>query len=286
MPKNNGQLKQRFTELLGITLGAVIMGISLSVFLAPFKIAPGGVSGLATVIHYLTGARIGILIFLINIPIFILGYVSFDRRFVILSVYGTLLLSASAEIAGMFKLPTDDTLLACVFGGAIMGFGISLVIRSGGSTGGTDILALVIRKNCPNISVGQLFLIIDGIIITLAGIVFKSGETVLYSAAALIVSGYITDISVEGVKFARLVYIISDKCDAITDGIYNNLKRGVTGIKSVSMYTKKERKILMCVIRKRELYRLKRIIKSEDPTAFIIVTDAKEVAGNGFNGDL
>lgn len=269
-------------DILKITIGAALMGAALSIFLVPFKIAPGGMSGLATVIHYLTGWRVGILIALVNIPIFILGLLNFDTWFLLRSAYGTLALSAATELFSNLSIPIDDPLLGCFFGGALMGFGISVVMRAGGTTGGTDILVLVIRKSFASFSVGQLFMLIDGIIITVAGITSGSWETVLYSAVALFISTYVTDTAIEGVKFARLVYIISPRSREITQRIYSELERGVTGISSVSMYTGKNDRILMCAIRKHELPRLKRIVTAVDPGAFVIISDAKEVMGNGF----
>ena len=279
-------VKSTLMPILKITIGTSLMGVSLSAFLAPFSIAPGGVSGLSVVINYLTGIRVSALILLINIPIFIVGFLSFDLKFLLRSLYGTVSLSFFAELASLVSLPISDTLLASVFGGMIMGIGIALVITAGGTSGGTDILVLVIRKSFPQLSVGRLFLVIDGAVILLAGIVFKSAESILYSAATLIISGYLTDAVVDGVRFARVVYIISEKSEIVTAHIYKELKRGVTGLKSVSMYTGAESKVLMCVVRKHELFALRKIIKSVDERAFVIVSDAKEVIGNGFELDI
>ena len=271
-----------FADIIKITVGAALMGAALSIFLVPFKIAPGGMGGLATVIHYLTGVRVGILILLVNVPIFVLGLMNFEAKFLLRSLYGTLVLSVATEIMSVFSLPITDPLLGCVFGGTVMGFGISVVMRSGGTTGGSDILVLVCRKMFPRFSVGQLFMLIDGIIIAIAGLTFKSWETALYSAVALYISAYVTDVSIEGMKLGRIVYIISPKNKAITERIYAELERGVTGLSSVSMYTGKSDKVLMCVIRKHELPKLKRIVTAVDPDAFVVISDAKEVMGNGF----
>ena len=269
-------------QFLKMTAGTLLMGIALNVFMVPFKIAPGGVSGLATVVHYLSGLKMSVLIFLINIPIFIAGLICFDFRFLVRSLYGIISLSFFVEVMNFISLSTDDALLACCFGGAILGTGIAFVIDAGGTSGGTDIIVLIIRKRFPNISVGRLFLAIDGVIILIAGLVFKSSDSILYSAAALLISSYVTDAVLNGVKFARVVYIISDKYEEITSYIYRELERGVTGIKSVSMYTKKDSNILMCVVRPHELFKLKKIIKAVDADAFVIVSEAKEVVGNGF----
>lgn len=269
-------------SLIEITLGAALMGFALSVFLVPFKIAPGGVSGLASTAHYVTGLRVSALIALINIPIFAAAFIYFDKSFLLRSLYGMFALSASAELMSGINLPINDPLLACAFGGAVMGLGIAIVLIGGGTTGGTDVAVMIIRKFNPSASVGTLFAAIDGVIIILAGAVLESWETVLYSAAALLISSYVTDTVLEGLKFAKLVYIISPKTKEITDRIYTEAKRGVTALESRSMYTGKSGQVILCVIRKRELPRIKRIINSVDPESFVIITDAKEIMGRGF----
>lgn len=275
--------KNRCTELFEITLGAMLMGVALAVFLIPFKLAAGGVSGVATIIHFLTGIKTSYLIFAINIPIFVLAYICFGYRFLLRSFYGTFVLSAATEVMGVFSIPTDDPLLASAFGGVVMGVGISLVIRSGGTTGGTDIIVLAIRKYKPDLSVGRLFLFLDGAVILAAGIVFSGKETILYSTVVVYLCSYVADTSIEGLKFAKIVYIISEKTTEITSEIYTKMNRGVTGINSVSMYTGKNGKILMCAIKKYELTALKKLIYSVDDNAFVIISDAKEVMGNGFD---
>ena len=258
------------------------MGVALSVFMVPFKIAPGGASGLATVLHYLTGLRVSVLIPLINIPIFIIGIIRLERDSIVKSVFGTVVLSIATETAAILPPPTSDPLISAVFGGAVMGIGISAVLSRGGTTGGTDILVLVIRRSFSEVSVGRLYLLIDGAVIAMAGLAFSSGEVIFYSAVSLVVSTYMTDAALEGLNLARLVYIISDSNREICDRIYAELKRGVTGLNSVSMYSGRSGRILMCVIRKGQLSKLKKIIQDIDKDAFVIICDAKEVMGSGF----
>lgn len=274
--------KAVYSSTVRTTLGAVIMGTALSVFLVPFKIAPGGVSGLASALYNILGIRVSVLIALINLPIFAAAWVVFDKGFLLRSIYGMFALSAASELMSRIELPVDDPLLAAVFGGALMGAGIATVLTGGGTTGGTDIAVMTIRKFKPDLSVGKLFMIIDGIIIMTAGIILKSFETVLYSAVALFVSGRVTDAVIEGLDFAKLVYIMSGEWERITERIYTDMKRGVTALESYSMYSKKEGRILLCVIRKRELTRLKKMINDTDPAAFVVVADAKEILGRGF----
>lgn len=285
MGKNLFDKRRTYTAVVDcavIAAGAVLMGVALSVFMVPFKIAPGGVSGLATVLHYLAGLRVSVLIPLINIPIFIIGIIRLERDFLVKSVFGTVVLSIATETAAILPPPTSDPLISAVFGGAVMGIGISAVLSRGGTTGGTDILVLVIRRSFSEVSVGRLYLLIDGAVIAMAGIAFSSGEVIFYSAVSLVVSTYMTDAALEGLNLARLVYIISDSNREICDRIYAELKRGVTGLNSVSMYSGRSGRILMCVIRKGQLSKLKKIIQDIDKDAFVIICDAKEVMGSGF----
>ena len=272
-------------ELLQITLGTALMGCALSTFLIPFKLAPGGVSGIASVLYYLTGIRVSTLLMLMNVPIFILGFLHFDGKFLLRSIYGTIAVSVSVELFSSFVAPAADIFSACVFGGIILGTGIALVLKSGGTTGGTDILVMISRKFFPNLSVGNLFMIIDGVIILVAGATLGGWEIVLYSAAALFISTHITDGILEGASFARMVYIMSGHSDTITERIYKEMDRGVTGLTSVSMYTGKDRKILLCVIKKYELPYLKKLVYDTDPGAFVVISEAKEVMGNGFESE-
>ncbi|MBS6831494.1 MAG: YitT family protein [Eubacteriales bacterium] len=285
MGKNLFDKRRTYTAVVDcavIAAGAVLMGVALSVFMVPFKIAPGGVSGLATVLHYLAGLRVSVLIPLINIPIFIIGIIRLERDFLVKSVFGTVVLSIATETAAILPPPTSDPLISAVFGGAVMGIGISAVLSRGGTTGGTDILVLVIRRSFSEVSVGRLYLLIDGAVIAMAGLAFSSGEVIFYSAVSLVVSTYMTDAALEGLNLARLVYIISDSNREICDRIYAELKRGVTGLNSVSMYSGRSGRILMCVIRKGQLSKLKKIIQDIDKDAFVIICDAKEVMGSGF----
>ncbi len=285
MGKNLFDKRRTYTAVVDcavIAVGAVLMGVALSVFMVPFKIAPGGASGLATVLHYLAGLRVSVLIPLINIPIFIIGIIRLERDFLVKSVFGTVVLSIATETAAILPPPTSDPLISAVFGGAVMGIGISAVLSRGGTTGGTDILVLVIRRSFSEVSVGRLYLLIDGAVIAMAGLAFSSGEVIFYSAVSLVVSTYMTDAALEGLNLARLVYIISDSNREICDRIYAELKRGVTGLNSVSMYSGRSGRILMCVIRKGQLSKLKKIIQDIDKDAFVIICDAKEVMGSGF----
>lgn len=274
---------QYIKKIIATLIGTGTMGFALSVFLIPAMIAPGGVSGFATVINHITGISVGILVVLINIPIFILGVITFDRSFLGYAIFGTISLSASIQIFAEMPALITEPLSAAVFGGTILGLGLGIVLRFGGTTGGTDILAMVLKKLIPSLTVGELFMVIDGVVLTLAGLAFGSLEVVLYSALALFISSRILDVVLIGGSFAKMVYIISDSSVEISNEILVKLKRGVTALNSVAMYTGNKKKVLLCVLRKTELPRLKKIIEEIDNEAFMIISDAKEVLGKGFD---
>lgn len=274
-------------DIAKIIIGGFIMGFSLVFFLVPSNIAAGGVSGISTVLYRLFSMPIGTTILLLNIPIFVLGFINFNSRFLVTSIIGTLALSVSSRLfeSGfiMAYLPSpNDVFLCSVLGGGVYGFGLGLTLSSGGTTGGTDILSLVLKKRFPSFSVGQFIIIIDGIIITVAAIAFKTLDTALYSSVMLFVSSAIADIMLGGINFAKTVYIISENETHIAKEIAKKLGRGSTALLGFSLYSNKTRNVLMCVVKKRQLPFLKEIVLDVDKDAFMIVSDAKEVLGNGF----
>jgi len=263
-------------------VGAAIMAISLDLFLVPADIAPGGVSGLAVVINHLTEFPVGLAILALNIPVFILGAKNFSKGFVVVSLFGMISLSLITDAFSFLVPVTRDILLSSVYGGVLMGCGIGIVFRENASTGGTEIVAHVLRKKFPNFSVGRFVLLIDAVIVLLAGIVYHKWEVVLYSAVTLYISSYIIDLIVEGGDFAKVAYVVSDKPKEISDEISMKLEHGTTALKASSMYTGNDKTVLMCVVKKYEIGKLKEIIQATDSNAFVIVSDTREVLGNGF----
>ena len=262
--------------------GATAMGAFLELFLVPLHIVAGGVGGIATLINHLTGLGVGILILFINIPIFILGALNFNKRFLLYSLLGTVILSLSTQFFSQFPPLTLDPLLAAIFGGAGIGVSLGLVISVNGTTGGTDILALVLKKWFPRFSVGQFFLFIDGLVILAAGFVFGEWEATLYSALTLFACSKVLDAVLAGVDYGQMVFVMSDHAETISKGIFKEMQRGVTGLQSVSLYHGKQKTVLLCVIRKVELPKLKKVVHELDKNAFMIVSDAREILGKGF----
>ncbi len=259
------------------------MAVALDGFLVPARIAPGGVSGLATVLGYFADFPVGIMIFVINIPIFIWGMVEFDFKFLMSSIFGTAMLSGFTEIFALFLSPvTDNEILLSLFGGALLGLGMGIVILSGSTTGGTDIVARILKRKFPYFSIGVFILTIDAFVVIFASVVSKKWETMLYSGLALYISTKVVDGIIDGINYAKLALIVSDYPKEIALAVSQKIGRGTTDIMGYSNYTQKDKNIVMCVVRRNEIVKLKEIVKEVDKSSFVIVADVREVQGKGF----
>ncbi|WP_265445624.1 YitT family protein [Acetivibrio straminisolvens] len=294
-------IKKLLTELkdyLLITIGSLITAISINVFMVPYKIAPGGISGVATIIYYLTDAKIpvGIAMLVLNIPLFLMGIKLIGKRFIIKTLYGTILLSLLIDttqpltdyfVANYLTSAEDylyspDILLYSIFGGLLLGIGLGLVFRSGATTGGTDLAARIVNHIVPAFTMGETLLFIDTGIIVFAAFVFKSVQLGLYSIVTLYISSKIIDAILEGVNFAKALLIISDFPEKIASSIMKDLDRGVTALKGKGMFTGSDKEVLFCVVQRRQIPMVKKIVREIDKKAFIVLTDIREVLGEGF----
>ncbi len=276
--------KDEFIDGIFILIGSAILGVGYAFFLIPHHIVPGGLGGLSIVINYLIGISVGTGYVILNIPVFILGIKNLGFRYGIKSLIGILLSSFFIDLFYKFlSLPTatGSKLLASVYGGALLGLGLGIVFRGHASTGGTDVIGQVINK-FTNLSVGIGILIVDFVIISLSGVVFRSFELPLYGYLALFISSKVVDFVLEGWGYAKMVIIITDKEEKIKDVILSKMNRGVTGLKSITGYRKKETEALLVVVAKKEIPVLKQYVKTIDPKAFVIISDVYEVLGKGF----
>jgi len=294
--KINEKLQRSVKDYFWIIAGSFITAAAINLFLVPYKIAPGGVTGIATVIYHLSGGKIpvGTIMLCLNIPLFLFGMRYIGGKFVVRTLFSTFLLSFIIDITEPFTNRISDIIsmeslssgpdymLYCIFGGFFMGFGLGLVFRSGATTGGTDLAARILHHFVPGLTVGKLLLIIDTLVIILATVAFKSFLLALYAILSLYISSKVIDVIVEGVNFAKSIFIISDFSDEIAKCIMKELDRGVTGLKGTGMYTGADKHVLYCVIQRGQLPALKSIVKRIDPSAFIILSDATEVLGEGF----
>ncbi len=270
-------------KYLYVLAGAAVMALSLDVFLVPARIAPGGVSGLATVISYFANLPVGIMIFVINIPILIWGVFEFDIRFLVSSIVGTLALSVFTEIFALCLHPvTDNEMLSAISGGVLMGFGMAMVLRTGSTTGGTDIVAKILKKRLPYFSMGLFILIIDAAVVVLSAAVSGKWEIMLYSGISLYVSTKVIDGILDGVNYGKMALIISDYAEDISKIISKKMHRGTTNLYGFSTFSGADKRVVMCVVRRNEIVKLKELVKNADEKSFVIVADVREVLGNGF----
>ncbi|TZE81091.1 YitT family protein [Calorimonas adulescens] len=274
-------VRKEIVDFTGITVGVVLMTVSLNMFLTPNDIAPGGISGLAIIVHSFTGWPVGMLTLAFNIPLFIISILLLGAKFGIKTFYATFLLGATIDLMSFLPVLTHDYLLAGVYGGILMGIGLGMVFKYNATTGGTDLAAAILKRFFPQVSIGMLLLIIDAVIIGLAGFVF-SAEHALYALIADAIAIRVIDIIQEGANDNRAAYVISDLSDDIEAEILTKLGRGVTSFPGRGGYTGKERKVLFCVISKNEITQFKEIVKGVDPDAFVVIFQAHEIMGEGF----
>lgn len=282
-------IKKKTEEVLKDALffaaGSLIYAVSVNVFTAPNRIAPGGVTGISTMANYLWGFPIGMLGLLLNMPIFIWAIVEIGYRLVGKTVIATVFVSIAIDLVGKF-MPryTGNQMLAAIFGGIIEGIGLSLVFMRGGTTGGTDMLARLLGRRLRNFSMGKLMLGIDMTIVVASAFVYRSIESALYAVIAIFVSTRLIDSILYGtdVGSGKILFIMSGKNEAVCRAILDEMDRGVTVLKSRGAYSGREGEVLLCAVRRYEVVKAKDIVRRIDRDAFMIVGDAGEISGEGF----
>lgn len=267
-----------------VVLGSAVMGLGYALFLIPHRFVPGGVSGVAIIIHSLARLPVGVLIVILNIPIFILGARIMGRKSAVGSLAGLLLSSVFIDVFNeVIALPsaTDSPILAAIYGGVLLGVGLGLVFRGRASTGGSDILGLILNRRF-GLSIGMSIMLIDFFIISASGFVYRKLEAPLYGYLVLFVSAKVIDMVLQGLSFTKLVFITSTKVEEIQEFILKTLDRSGTALKSRSLYLNREGETILTVISPKQLMELRAYIKAKDPDAFVIVNDTYAVLGRGF----
>ena len=275
-------IKEFIFDIIETLIGAFIMAFGVSLFLLPNELSSGGFSGVATIVYYLFKFPMGTTILILNAPLFIFGAFKIGKKFIVKSAIGTVSLSLFIDFLDKFQPLTNDKILACIYGGILTGLGTALILRGDASTGGSDLLSLIIKEYNQKYPTGRLITIIDFTIVILNVIFLRKIEIGLYSAIAIYLMGKVIDIVFEGIYFTKLLFIISDKNEEISELIGRKVKRGVSGIYGKGMYTNRDKLILMCAVGRNDLAEVKKIVKKIDPKAFLIVTNSREVLGIGF----
>lgn len=277
------KLSGTFKDMIWYLIGCFIFSVAVTLFVSPNEISPGGLTGISTALNYLFGLPTGIVLFLLNVPILILGFLKFGGYFIVKTAIATAMLSFTLTITdNILKGIVIDKILAAVFGGILMGLGLSIVLRHGATTGGIDILAKLINMKFRHLTVGRLILIMDGIVIGFAAVAYGNIESVLYSVISMYASSRVMDIVLYGADKGRLIYAVTSKPDEICGDINNLLHRGVTILNAKGGYTGKERSLLFCTVRIHEVSSVYSIIDKYDKNAFIVVGEAGEIIGEGF----
>ncbi len=287
MEKFKKKLKQnkiawQVRNYLIITVFSVTYAVGISLFLDPNNLAPGGVSGISIMLSRLTPIPTGTWIMLLNIPILALGLWKFGLKFILSTIYCTIVSSTFTNLFSGIGALTTDKLLAAGAGGAVLAISVGMIFRAGGTTGGVDVIIKVLRLKYPHLKTGNLFLLFDGLVVTMSGIMFRNLETALYAAVAILVSSTVLDIVLYGKDGAKMIYIVSDYPDKIADRLLEDLDIGVTYIKGQGAYSGREKMVIMCVMRKPLAPKVQQVVMEEDSEAFMIISDATEIFGEGY----
>ncbi len=275
-------IRKIITEIAGTILGAFVMAFGVALFLLPNQLSSGGVSGIATLVYYLFNIPVGKMILIINVPLFLFSGYKLGKSFLIKSIVGTISLSFFIDMLDRFEPLTKDRFLACVYGGIIIGLGTAIILKASSSTGGSDLISTVAKKYKPDIRSSNIITVFDFVVVTLNIIFFKEIEIGLYSAIAIYLMGKIIDIVFEGIYFTKLMVIVSEKAEEIAKEIEEKIERGVTGLFGKGMYTNKDKLVLMCAASRRDVSRIRIVARKIDPKSFIIITNSREVVGQGF----
>ena len=276
--------KQVFRSYGIITLGSVIFALAFNWFFAVNQVAMGGVTGLAQIINLLVPQMsVGLLAFLLNVPLFLAGWKFIGFHLLASSLFSMAVSSFAIDaIAALHTFAPMDPMLACLCGGALMGFGLGLVFSQGATTGGTDIVARLLKLKFPWLPMGKLVLVPDGVVLTLAALAFGGVEAALYGAVAIFVSGRVMDTVLYGLDTSKVAYIISDRWQQVADALLREQQRGVTILRGQGAWTGDDKQVLLVAFKQKEIVQIKRTVHDIDPNAFLIVCDAHDVLGEGF----
>lgn len=271
-----------FYEMILIIVGCLSIAFGTANFLLPNLLSSGGFAGIATITYYLFDIPMGNMIMLLNIPLFFIGYKKFGMKFILKTIFATLLYSKFIDILENFGGFTTDRLLASLYGGFFIGIGLAIIFKANTSTGGTDLIAQIAQNYNVNVKMSKIIVIIDTLVVISNLIVFKEFEIGLYSAITILIIGKMIDIVFEGINFCKIIYIISEKHDEIMEIINTEINKGATALYARGSYRKKNTMVIMCVTKRIYIEKIKNISKRIDKNSFIIITDAREVYGLGF----
>ena len=274
-------------DLLVYIAGGIIYSVAVLLFLSANEISPGGLTGIATMLNYLFMLPIGTVTFMLNIPILVIGFMKLGGIFILKTTLATVIISIILDVIEAF-LPAIriNPILAAVFGGLLMGFSISMFMLRGATTGGVDIIAKLINRRFPHMTVGRLMLFVDAVVVALSAFAYKNIESALYSVIALYASSRVIDMMLYGADKGKIVYIITEESTNMAGEIMSLVKRGITVIGVTGAYTGRRLNMLMCTVRRNEVSAVCRLARENDANAFIVIAEAGEILGEGFKPNV
>lgn len=275
-------LRSSFRKILFILVGCFFYAAGIGLFLDPNMLAPGGVVGISVILSHSLAGDTGTWYFLLNIPIIILGWWKFGGRFIINSFYAIALNSIFTNIFSIFPAVTNNKLLAAVAGSLLVGSGLGLVLKTGATTGGMDIVIKILRRKYPSIKTSTFFVTIDLIIVVISGFVFRDFNLAMYAFITVALNGKVMEYILYGEDEANLIYIVAEQPEMMLQRILSEMDIGATILSGKGAYSNREKQIIMCVVKKRTTPVLQEIIREEDPTAFLIISSANEIYGEGY----
>ncbi|HBN86300.1 MAG TPA: hypothetical protein DDZ89_20950 [Clostridiales bacterium] len=292
------QIKSFIADMVLILAGSFLVALALNIFIVPQKIAPGGITGLATILYHVTGKilPLGVIMIILNIPLFLTVLKLESKSFLIKTLIATLTLSVVTDLSAPhidriigpllkaeFNVQGGDLFITCLIGGLLTGIGLGLTVKAGGTTGGTDLAAILLKKFFPKVSFGKMLFIIDGLVVLLSMVAFRSIRLGMYAIITLIAQTQVLDAMQEGLDFSKAIYIISDHYEEISGAVMKELDRGVTALQGTGMYSGNEKQVLLIVVSGKEITQVIHIIKRIDKKAFVIINDVREILGEGFS---
>lgn len=276
------EIKEFAIDTLIFIIGGVLCSIDVNCFTARNHILDGGFTGLAIILNYLFNTPIGTVIFIMNIPLFVIAFRKLGTKFVFRTVWATFFMSLLIDVGTILPIYKNDLLLCSLFGGALSGIGLGIIFVRNATTGGIDIIAKLIQIKHPQISIGRTFLIFDFSVVLLGGIIYRNVESMLYAAVVIFVSAQVIDYIIYGVNKGSMIMIITDNGNEIRQMILNEFNRGVTVLDGRGGYSGTEKNVLICACHNNQTMKFIKKIKSADENAFFIVTQSKQILGNGF----
>ena len=277
-------LRRQLKDLLIVLLGSFLFALGFQYFMYPNDIVTGGITGVAMILNYLTGLPVGLLTIAINVPLFLYSWRKFGLRFMVFSLISTFLCSVFVDLLALTSLSlTHDPLLGAIYGGVLLGAGMGLVFSTGATTGGMDIVAKFLRQRYPYINFGTFILGLDVVVIASFALIFRLYDRALLAVLCMYASARVIDFVLYGAVNSKVCYIITDESERVKDAIIKDLDRGVTYLHGEGAWSGKAKKIILCVIKQRQIVELKQLVTEIDPEAFMIVSDSQEVFGKGFS---